>query len=121
MLRKFHPAVKKYINPIFEKPIQSIFIYTQKLKGNFKMEFRKSLFRNYQQQQQKCTGKKKVKILKSQLKYCRLVWMFHGRKINGKTNKLHKRTLRIVYNDTITSFEELLVKDKTFTIHHQNI
>ena len=26
-----------------------------------------------------------------------------------------------MYNDTITSFEELLVKDKTFTIHHQNI
>ena len=26
-----------------------------------------------------------------------------------------------MYNDTITSFEELLVKDKTFTTHHQNI
>ena len=26
-----------------------------------------------------------------------------------------------MYNDTITPFEELLVKDKTFTIHHQNI
>ena len=26
-----------------------------------------------------------------------------------------------MYNDTITSFEELLVKDKTYTIHHQNI
>ena len=26
-----------------------------------------------------------------------------------------------MYNDTITSFEELLVKDKTFTIHNQNI
>ena len=47
--------------------------------------------------------------------------MFHGRQINDKTNKLHKRTLRIAYNNTITSFEELLVKDKTFTIHHQNI
>ena len=36
-------------------------------------------------------------------------------------NKLHERALRIVYNDTTTSFEELLVKNKTFTIHHQNI
>ena len=27
----------------------------------------------------------------------------------------------IVYNDTITPFEELLVKDKTFTIHYQNL
>ena len=26
-----------------------------------------------------------------------------------------------MYNDTITSFEELLVKDKTFTIDLQNI
>ena len=26
-----------------------------------------------------------------------------------------------MYNDTITSFEQLLVKDKTFTIHDQNI
>ena len=46
--------------------------------------------------------------------------MLHGRQIN-KINKLHERALRIVYNDTITSFEELLVEDKTFTIHHQNI
>ena len=52
---------------------------------------------------------------------CPLVWMFHGRQINDKINKLHERALRIVYNDTITSFEELLFKDKTFTIHHQNV
>ena len=32
-----------------------------------------------------------------------------------------KGALRMVYNDTISSFEELLVKDKTFTIHHQDI
>ena len=47
--------------------------------------------------------------------------MFHGRQINDKINKLYERALRIVCNDTITSFEELLVKDKTFRIHHQNI
>ena len=57
----------------------------------------------------------------SQFKYSPLVWMFHGRLINDKVNKLHERALRIVYNDTITSFEELLVKNKTFTIDHQNI
>ena len=34
--------------------------------------------------------------------------MFHGRQT-------------IVYNDTVTSFENLLIKDKSFTIHHQNI
>ena len=60
-------------------------------------------------------------FIESQFKYCPLVWLFHGRQINVKINKLHERALRIVYNDTITSFEELLVKDKTFTMHHQNI
>ena len=47
--------------------------------------------------------------------------MFHGRKINDKINKLHERALRKVYDDTTTSFEELLVKNNTFTMHHQNI
>ena len=57
----------------------------------------------------------------SQFKSCPLEWMFHGRHNHDKINKKHERALRTVYNGTITSFEELLVKDKTFTIHHQNI
>ena len=61
---------------------------------------------------------KKSRILfkaftESQFKYCPLVWMYHGRQIDDKINKLHERALRIVYNDTFTSFEEFLVKDKT--------
>ena len=47
--------------------------------------------------------------------------MFNGRPTNDKINKLHEKALRIVYNDTITSFEELRVKGKTFTIHDLNI
>ena len=47
--------------------------------------------------------------------------MFHGSQINDKINKLHEKALRIVYNDTVTSFENLLIKDKSFTIHHKNI
>ena len=47
--------------------------------------------------------------------------MFHGRRMIDKINKLHERALRIVYNNTVTSFENLLIKDKSLTIHHQNI
>ena len=47
--------------------------------------------------------------------------MFHGRKINDKINKLHEIALRIVYNGTLRLFENLLIKDKSLTIHHQNI
>ena len=46
--------------------------------------------------------------------------MFHGMQINDKINKLHERALSIVYNN-VTSFEKLLIKDKSFTIYHQNI
>ena len=55
-------------------------------------------------------------FIESQCKYCRLVLMFHGRQIDDKINKVHERGQRIVSNDSITSIEELLVKDKTFTI-----
>ena len=58
--------------------------------------------------------------------------MFHGRQINDKINKIHERALRIVYNDNVISFGNLLIKInlsrfkviiscRTFTIHHQNI
>ena len=51
----------------------------------------------------------------SQFNYYPLAWVFHGRQTNDKIHNLHQRTLRIAYNETITSFEELLVKDKNFT------
>ena len=47
--------------------------------------------------------------------------MFYSRKANSKINHVHKRSLRIVYIDNISSFEELLKKDKSFCIHHRNI
>ena len=46
--------------------------------------------------------------------------MFCGRQISDKINKLHEKALRM-YNDTVISFEELLAKEKTFTIDHHNI
>ena len=47
--------------------------------------------------------------------------MFHCRQTNYKINRLQDRALRLIYNDHISSFEELLSKDGTFTIHEQNI
>ena len=57
----------------------------------------------------------------SQFGYCPLVWMFHSRKLNTRINKLHERALRIVYQDSTTSFEELLIRNGSFTIHIRNI
>ena len=47
--------------------------------------------------------------------------MFHSQKSNNKTNLLHARALRIIYNDQISLFQELLGKDNSFTVHHFNI
>ena len=60
-------------------------------------------------------------FFESQFKYCPLIWMFCSRKANNKINKLHKRALRIIYQDDISNFEQLLEKDNSFSIHHQNI
>ena len=59
--------------------------------------------------------------VESQFGYCPLIWMFHSRKVNCKINHLQERSLRIVYNDYINLFEDLLKKDISFKIHHKNI
>ena len=60
-------------------------------------------------------------FVESHFKYCPLNWLFHGRKTNYKINRLQELALRLIYNDHISSFEELLSRDGTFTIHEQNI
>ena len=57
----------------------------------------------------------------SRYSYCPLIWMFHSRTINNKINCLHDRALRIVYSDFKSSFEGLLMKDNSFSIHEINI
>ena len=47
--------------------------------------------------------------------------MFYGIIVNKKINHLHEKALRIVYKDYISSFEGLLKRDKSVTIHHMNI
>ena len=47
--------------------------------------------------------------------------MLHLRTMNNKINRLHERSLRIAYSDQSSTFEELLERDKTFSIYHKNI
>ena len=60
-------------------------------------------------------------FIESQFNYCPLIWMFHSRTINNKINRLHERALRIVYSDFKSTFEGLLRKGKSFSIHEINI
>ena len=44
--------------------------------------------------------------------------MFHSRKSNNEIKLFHERALRMIYNDQISSFQELLDRDNSFTVHH---
>ena len=56
--------------------------------------------------------------LELQFIYCFLTWMFHSRKSNNEIKLFHERALRMIYNDQISSFQELLDRDNSFTVHH---
>ena len=64
--------------------------------------------------------KAKGTFVKSQLTYCSLIWMFHSRYINDKISKWHEHALRIVLYVYESTFDQLLEKDHTFSMHHQN-
>ena len=57
----------------------------------------------------------------SHFRYSPLVWMFQSRKINSKIDKVHKKALRLLYDDDESTFEELLKRDEGFTVHETNI
>ena len=59
-------------------------------------------------------------LKKSQLSYCPLVWMCHSRANHSKINRLHELCLHIIYFDKTSSFEALLEKDGSATIHNRN-
>ena len=47
--------------------------------------------------------------------------MCHSRENNRKINRLHERCLRTVYKDKQSSFNELLEKDGSVSIHERNL
>ena len=57
----------------------------------------------------------------SQFNYCPVIWMIHSRALSNKTNRLQERCLCIVHNDKTSTFNELLEKDNSVSIHYRNI
>ena len=60
-------------------------------------------------------------FVESQFNYCPLIWMFHSRRLNNKINNVYEKALRIFYSDFKSTFQELLDKDTSFSVHHRNI
>ena len=54
----------------------------------------------------------------SHFSYCPLIWMFYSRVMGDRINKIHERTLRLIYpNQHQLIFKKLLEKNKTINIH----
>ena len=47
--------------------------------------------------------------------------MFSSRRSNNLINRIHERCPRAVYNDTSSTFQELLQCNKSVTIYHKDI
>ena len=57
----------------------------------------------------------------SHFNYCPLIWIIHNRGLNNKINHIQERALGIVHDEYSSSFEDLLNKDKSVTIHQRNL
>ena len=60
-------------------------------------------------------------FISSQFSYCPILWMCHSRSLHAQINPIHERALRMVYNDSNSSFEQLLEKSGSVSIHHRNL
>ena len=60
-------------------------------------------------------------FIESQFNYCPLIWMFHSRTMNSKINSIHERALRLACSNHVSFFNELLKKERSFSIHHGNL
>ena len=57
----------------------------------------------------------------SQFIYCPLEWMYHNRTLNNKINYLNKRCLKIVHNDRKSTYEHVLIRDRSVSVHIKNL
>ena len=60
-------------------------------------------------------------FINSQFQYCPLAWMFHSRELRHKIDKIQERALRVTYQDYESSFEVLMEKDRSITVHQRNL
>ena len=47
--------------------------------------------------------------------------MCHTKQLNNQINGLHKKALRVTYQDSNSSFSKLLNLDKSVSVHYRNI
>ena len=60
-------------------------------------------------------------FVSSQFSYCPLIWMSHSRMMEHRIHSIHKRALKLVYQDSHDlTLQQLLAKDKSVSVHQKN-
>ena len=49
------------------------------------------------------------------------LWMFTNKNLMLKINKMHRRTLRVVFDDYNNTYEELLASHNDISIHQKHV
>ena len=60
-------------------------------------------------------------VFELQFDYCPLIWICHSRRLYHKINQLHEKRLRMIYDDKMSPYEELLSKDGSASMYHKNL
>ena len=60
-------------------------------------------------------------FINSQFYYAPLIWMFAGKTLISKVQKIHFRTLQVVYNTYEKSYNELLILNRDISIHQKHL
>ena len=60
-------------------------------------------------------------VILSNFKYCPLIWMFCNKGANKQIDRTHKRALQILYKDYESSFEALLTRIGSNSVHVNNL
>ena len=60
-------------------------------------------------------------FVNSQFYYAPLIWMFAGKTLISKVQKIHFRTLQVIYNTYEKSYNELLILNRDISIHQRHL
>ena len=60
-------------------------------------------------------------VILSNFNYCPLIWLFCNKGANKEIDRTHKRALRILYEDYESSFETLLARSGSNSMHIKNL
>ena len=58
-------------------------------------------------------------FINSQFCYASLIWMFAGKTLISKVQKIHFRTLQVAYNTYEKSYNKLLILNRDISIHQK--